>query len=90
MTKTALITFGCSWTHGVGVGYESQMSESDLREIAWDDEICNTFSFRNLLSEKYGFTNINFSAGGSSNQKQFRLCKEFFISDQGRQLRDTY
>jgi hypothetical protein len=90
MTKTALITFGCSWTFGVGSGYLSQMSESDYRAIAWNDDLCSKLSFRGLLSEKYGFTNINFSAGGSSNQKQFRLCKEFFISAQGRQLCDTY
>ena len=90
MTKTVLITFGCSWTYGVGVGYESQMSSSDYHEIAWEDEPCSKLSFRGLLAEKYGFTNINFSSPGSSNQKQFRLCKEFFISDQGRRLRDNY
>ena len=75
-----LITFGCSWTVGVGVGYESGMTDKQFSKLAWDDEINNNYSFRGLLSKKYNLRNINFAAGGSSNQRQFRLLKAFFGS----------
>jgi hypothetical protein len=79
--KRLLITFGCSWTYGVGVGHEPGMLFDKYREIAWKENICTQLSFRGLLSKKYGFENRNFSSGGSSNQRQFRYAKEFFPSD---------
>ena len=36
------------------------------------------YSFRGILSERLGYTNINFSCGGSSNQRQFRFAREYF------------
>lgn len=88
--KTALVTFGCSWTYGVGVCYEPGMSKEDLKENAWNEEYCDKFSFRGILSEKYDFCNLNFSAGGSSNQMQFRKVKELFGIDSINNLFDTY
>ena len=89
MTLKTLITFGCSWTKGVGVGYQESMSEIALREIAWNDDICNQKSFRGLLSQRYQFDNLNFAEGGSSNQKQFRKATSFFNSKQFEQLRNS-
>ena len=88
--SSLLITFGCSWTLGVAVGYTPGMSRKKLGEIAWQDDICDNFSFRGLLSKKYGLTNKNLSAGGSSNQKQFRLAKEFFSSNEFKELQDKF
>lgn len=85
-----LITFGCSWMFGVGVGYTDGMTIEEFNDIAWDNEICDKLSFRGLLSNKLNFKNINFATGGSSNQKQFRLAKEFFFSTKFRQLRNEY
>lgn len=76
-----LITAGCSWTYGVGAGYESNMTAEEYDIIRMDNEICSRDSFRGIISRKYGFETLNFSAGGSSNQRQFRLLKEFFIND---------
>ena len=90
MTKKLLITFGCSWTYGVGAGYQPGMSMSDLRDIAWDNSIANTVSFRGIISKKLNYTNKNFSAGGSSNQKQFRLAKEYFSSKEFDRDREYY
>lgn len=73
-----LITFGCSWTYGVGVAYCDGMDEHTLRQHAWNQETCNSFSWRGLISHKLHAKNINFSWGGSSNQRQFRLAKNFF------------
>jgi hypothetical protein len=88
--KKLLITFGCSWVFGVGVGYSKGMSEKDYEKIARDPKICDVYSFRGLLSEKLRFDNINFSMGGSGNQCQFRLAKEFFVSRKFKNLKNEY
>ena len=80
MSDNLLITFGCSWTYGVGVGYTHDMNKEQYREIAWDNDLANRDSFRGILSKKHNYKNKNFSYGGSSNQKQFRLAKEYFGS----------
>jgi hypothetical protein len=78
--KTLLLTFGCSWTYGVGAGYESGMSEHEYSQIAWDPNICNKLSWRGLISDKYDLFNRNFAAGASSNQKQERLAMQYVSS----------
>jgi hypothetical protein len=66
------------------------MSREDLTEIAWDDKVCSEKSFRGLISKNLGFDNLNFSSGGSSNQRQFRLAKDFFFSDRFKKLKSSY
>lgn len=88
--KTLLVTFGCSWTLGVGVGYTPGMSEDELKKIAWQPEICDEFSFRSLLAKKYNLVNKNFSEGGSSNQRQIRFAKDFFSSDEFDRLKTEF
>lgn len=88
--KRALITFGCSWTSGIGVGYRPGMSKEEFQKIAWDKQFTNPLSFRGIISREYGFDNISFAYGGSSNQMQFRLAKEFFVSSQFDELRKNY
>lgn len=84
-----LITFGCSWTYGVGIGYQEGMSHGTYNNVSRNtpEEVCDRLSFRGILSKKYNFKNINFSVGGSSNQQQFRLARQFFVSDEWRRLR---
>lgn len=84
--KTLLVTFGCSWTYGVGAGYEAGMSKDQYKDMAWDDSTCETLSFRALICNKYGLENKNFSFAGSSNQAQFRRAKIFFSSKEFEQL----
>ena len=76
--KSLLVTFGCSWTFGVGAGYRPGMSDDEYKNIAWDTNLANKLSYRGVLSSELDLTNISFAAGGSSNQKQFRLAKTFF------------
>lgn len=85
-----LITFGCSWTYGVSVNYVDGMSRSQYMSGAWNEDICNQYSFRGLLSARNNFTNINFAVGGSSNQTQFRLAEEFFSSLRFQQCQDQF
>ena len=74
-----LITFGRSWTKGVGIPYEKGMSKEEylkVRSSRWD--LMNKHSFRGILSERLGYENINYASGGSSNQRQERLATEYF------------
>lgn len=80
-----LITFGCSWTWGIGSSYTENIKNADDLETSilineeynnWND----VYSYRGLITNKYNFTNLNFSKPGSSNQKQFRLAREFFTN----------
>jgi hypothetical protein len=88
--KTLLITFGCSWTYGVGVNYSPGMNLSTFKKTAWDKSLCDKLSFRGILSSNLGLDNINFSHGGASNQRQFRLAKKFFVSAEFAQLKKKY
>ncbi len=78
--KNLLISFGCSWTYGVGANYISGMTKKDLEDVAWDVSQIEPLSFRKIISNKLDRVHINFSSRGSSNQRQFRLAREFFLT----------
>jgi hypothetical protein len=84
--KKILLTFGCSWTKGIGTGYEEGMTLSQFKQVAFDHTFGEEHSFRILLSKKYELENIDFSQGGSSNQLQFMRVKQFFTSDEFKNL----
>ena len=81
MMKDFLITFGCSWTFGQGSGYQDGMTEDEYNKIYLDPEICWQNGWRRHVAEHFDLENINFGCGGSSNDKQFRLAKQFFASN---------
>ena len=74
---TRLVTFGCSWTFGVGLGWESGMTQEEYQLIKKHIATADKYSFRGLLAEEFGLENKNYSRGGSSNQRQFRHAEEF-------------
>lgn len=82
MAKTLLVTFGCSYTFGVGAYYRHGMLSEDFRKNAWNKEVCDRDSWRGILCRRHGLDNVNFASGGSSNQKQFRLAREYFSSQE--------
>ena len=84
-----LITLGCSWTWGAGLAYTNSMTLDDLKRVVFNKDLADSISFRGLLSEKYGYKNINFSMMKSSNQKQFRLARQFFSSDTFKKIKDS-
>ena len=88
--KRLLITLGCSWTFGVGVGYTQNSGIEQYRNIAWNSDLCNALSFRGILSRKYNAVNKNLSFGGSSNQSQFRLAKIFFSSLEFKKMQKEF
>lgn len=85
-----LITFGCSWTHGIGVNYEPGMTKKEFLVGCHDVDSLNQYSFRTLLSQEYNMHNIDLSLGGSSNQQQFRLAENFFSSPSFLEHQDKY
>jgi hypothetical protein len=66
------------------------MTEEEYDKIAWDPSICNRYSFRGLISKRNNLHNLNFAEAGSSNQLQFRLAKNFFISSHFEQIQKKY
>lgn len=82
MNETLLITFGCSWTYGAGVGYQPGMTQEEYKKIAWDSNICDQWSYRGLLCKQLDMTNLNFAHGQSSNQAQFYYAKKYFGSEE--------
>ena len=76
--KSLLITFGCSWTFGVGLGYQPGMTIEQYKSISQDKNLADKLSYRSILSKDLDLDNLSFAEGGSSNQKQFRLAKTFF------------
>ena len=75
-----LLSFGDSWVYGVGVNYQKNMTKKEYMEHRWKTELCDSLSFRSVIASYMKRTNLNFSSGGSSNQRQFRLAEEFFLS----------
>ena len=55
-----LITFGCSWTYGVGVTFIKSQTESEYGANAWNPKFSDGYSFRGQLSKKLNWKNINF------------------------------
>ena len=74
-----LFTFGCSWTYGIGAGYEPGMPEKEYNNIFDNLQLADEYSWRRYVKEHYQLENENFSLGGSSNDLQFRLASQHFM-----------
>jgi hypothetical protein len=66
------------------------MTKKEYDNIFCESKICDRLSFRGLLSARFQFDNLNFSIGGSSNQAQFRMAKEYFGSKLFQQHQQQY
>ena len=84
--KKLLITFGCSWTMGVGTYYYDGMPENEYYNT-WDRP---EGTFRQIIGKEINADTLNFSIGGTSNQKQFRFAKHFFASDDFNNIKKKY
>ena len=84
--KKLLITFGCSWTMGVGTYYYDGMLENEYYNT-WDKP---EGTFREIIGKEINADTLNFSIGGTSNQKQFRFAKHFFASDDFNDIKQKY
>ena len=84
--KPVLITMGCSWTYGEGSGYVEGMSQEDYTKIQHDPDVCWENGWRKKVVEHFDFDHHNISEYGSSNDRQFRLAKQYFVSNQFKEL----
>ena len=82
-----LVTFGDSWVYGIGAGFtytdsSTKWSRDKYKKFIFEKPEAHVkFSFRSHLSKLINLKNLNFSEGGSSNQRQFRYASEYFIKD---------
>jgi hypothetical protein len=93
MQDKVFIFFGCSWTFGkfihlqpgqhVDVNALQAAVPFDSRE---EIDLANKYAYRGLLSKTFNAEQINFSQGGSSNAKQFRLASEYFLGPKRQQI----
>ena len=84
----ALVTFGCSWTAGIGSWYDPDkhikmsMEEYDQYQNKGEGrQLKNEYCFRTILARKHNYVNKNFSKPASSNSKQFRKAEQYFNTD---------
>ena len=84
----ALITFGCSWTVGMGSWYDpdkhAKMSKEEYGEYqnrGKGKQLKSEYCFRTLLARKHNYVNLNYSKPASPNSKQFRRAEEYFNTD---------
>jgi len=87
LVSTLFITFGCSWTAGVGSIWYDGMPLTTYELIVKDTSPDNikqhtTNAYRHTLCKSLKMTNLNFAEGGSSNQRQWRYAEEYFGSAQ--------
>jgi hypothetical protein len=90
MNKNLFVTFGCSWTQGLGVGYHPGQSKEEYISTRFNKSICDTKSFRGILSKNFKLDNKNFSHGASSNQAQFNYAKKYFGSSEFVHDQESY
>lgn len=72
------VFFGCSWTAGKHINLHPGQDRFKF-DYAEDAIVANEKSYRALISKHFAANAINFSEGGSSNDRQFRLASEYFI-----------
>lgn len=82
MNKNLLVTFGCSWTYGVGIDYKHGMLKKDYLKVNQNTDTANSKSFRGIIANDLQFDNRNFSKGASSNTAQFRKAELYFTSQE--------
>lgn len=72
------VFFGCSWTYGKFINLEAGQNpyKINLKEEAI---LADEKSYRGLIAKHFNARSVNFSQGGSSNDRQFRLAGEYFI-----------
>lgn len=85
-----LVTLGDSWVRGVGVNYKEGVSKEEYKACKSIEEEIRPYAFRTLLAERNNLEIVNFSVGGSSNTKQFRLATEFFSSPKFKEYQNKY
>lgn len=78
MKDKKFIFFGCSWTYGRYMNIAPDQLPKDVN-FAEEKAMADAKSYRALISNFFDVDQLNFSEGGSSNDRQFRRAAEYFI-----------
>lgn len=77
-----LLTFGDSWSYGVGAGYQESWTQEYYHNHKSDKEIANKYAFRSILAKELDVeSQVDFSRPGGANDTQFR---RFFTNYYGQ------
>ena len=85
MQDKVFIFFGCSWTYGKFIHLQPGQHPSTSDPYK-ESDLANKYGYRGLLSKTFNAEQINFSKGGSSNAKQFRLASQYFLGPKRQQI----
>lgn len=77
--KRLFVFFGCSWTYGKYINWHNFVSNPNQFDPATEREQAELYSYRSKIARHFGAAQLNFSEGGSSNDRQFRFADEFFL-----------
>jgi len=83
--RETLVTFGCSWVYGVGLGYTKDMTLYTYKKHAQNKESADKYSFRGILSSEHNLTNVNYARAGASNGYNFSKITEIFAYKESRE-----
>ena len=85
MKTKQFVFFGCSWTYGKYINISPGQLVNDI-DLTEEKELADIKSYRGLISKFFNVDQVNFSEGGSSNDRQFRLASEYFIGPKRKNL----
>jgi hypothetical protein len=77
--KRLFVFFGCSWTYGKYLNWQNFVNDPQHFDSTIEHEQAELHSYRSKITQHFNATQINFSEGGSSNDRQFRFADEFFL-----------
>jgi hypothetical protein len=74
-----LVTFGCSWTQGVGAQWTPDMTdENKFLKSRMSPLLNDPYAFRTLLTNKFNLKNKNIAVHGASNDYNFEQANMIF------------
>jgi hypothetical protein len=75
--QQTLVTFGCSWTQGIGACYTPDITTLEQYNLVKGSKSFR-YAFRNLLAEKFNLKNHNIALHGASNDYNFDQASKIF------------
>jgi hypothetical protein len=83
--KRLFVFFGCSWTYGKYLNWQNFADNPQQFDQIIEKQQATLYSYRSKIAQYFNASQINFSEGGSSNDRQFRFADEFFLGTYNEQ-----
>ena len=85
VSPPTFLFFGCSWTYGKNINLIGDPGDVDPSYN--EQQQIELYSYRSLVTKHFNSTQINYSQGASSNDRQFWLALEHFFGPPWRPYR---